>query len=79
MPVLTENEMKNCKGCKFAEWKKTDAGKLHPSGDGKCTYEYKLPPLPACKAWIHAIHPYNKHGWINRKTEFQDHCPYYGA
>lgn len=39
--------MKTCKGCKYADWRKTKAGKLHPTGDGKCAYEYKVPQLPA--------------------------------
>lgn len=35
--------MKNCNNCKYADWKKTVAGKLHPSGEGKCLYPYKVP------------------------------------
>lgn len=27
-----------CLGCKFAEWKRTAAGRLHPSKDGKCVW-----------------------------------------
>lgn len=70
--------MKNCKGCKFAEWQKTDAGKLHPSGDGKCTYDFKMPALPACMYWRRSA-PSPKGGYINRRTEHKEHCPYYGA
>ena len=33
--------MKNCTDCKYADWQRTAAGKLHPSGDGECTYEAK--------------------------------------
>lgn len=26
--------MKNCINCKYAEWSRTESGRLHPSGDG---------------------------------------------
>jgi hypothetical protein len=39
--------MKNCTNCTYADWKKTAAGKLHPSGYGKCTNAVKLPKLPS--------------------------------
>ena len=71
--------MKNCMGCKFAEWKKTDAGKLHPSGDGKCTYDFNTPALPACMYWVGTITPSPEGGHINRRTEHKNHCPYYGT
>lgn len=32
-----------CDGCKYAEWQLTKNGRLHPSGDGKCTYLRKRP------------------------------------
>ena len=41
--------MKDCTHCKHAAWNLTMRGALHPSGEGKCTYEVKLPPLPASK------------------------------
>lgn len=37
--------MKNCTHCKHAVWQKTAAGRLHPSGDGECGYEVKLPAI----------------------------------
>jgi len=67
--------LKTCNGCKFADWKKTDGGKLHPSGDGRCTYEYKVPELPACMYWINEQKPCG--GRINRRVELKDHCAYY--
>lgn len=27
-----------CETCKFANWRRTDAGRLHPSGEGRCTW-----------------------------------------
>ena len=69
--------MKSCVGCKHAEWKRTAAGKLHPSGDGDCKYPYKSPPLPASMFWLygHAYKPLGGH--INRRRELKDHCTYY--
>jgi hypothetical protein len=70
-------QMKICNGCKFAEWKKTKGGKLHPSGDGNCKFKIVLPKLPACKNWIGHTAIYTVEGIINRKALFSDHCPYY--
>jgi hypothetical protein len=69
--------MKNCLHCKHANWKRTEAGKLHPSGDGKCTYPWKMPPLPASMYWMGQKAPTPHGSWINRKTELNDHCTYY--
>ena len=69
--------MKNCLLCKYADWQKTAAGKLHPSGDGKCTYPWKMPPLPASMYWFGTGQPKPCGGYINRKNELKDHCTYY--
>lgn len=68
--------MKTCMGCKYADWRKTVSGKLHPSGDGKCLYKYKLPPLPASRYWISEHVPSG--GFINRHEQLEDHYVYYG-
>ena len=68
--------MKNCNGCKYAEWKRTDAGRLHPSGDGKCTYEWKMPPLPQAMFFA-GFKPRLLGGYISRKRELPDHCAYF--
>jgi hypothetical protein len=67
--------MKNCTDCKYAEWRRTKSGALHPSGDGKCTFEYKLPPLPASRTWL--TRPFASSGFISRREELLDHCPCY--
>lgn len=71
--------MKTCNGCKYAEWKLTGIGHLHPSGDGKCTYEWKLPPLPQSMSWTGFLgtspKPYG--GQISRKRDLPDHCAYF--
>lgn len=68
--------MKNCTHCTYANWLRTAAGKLHPSGDGHCEYEYKLPPLPASR-WWGGITPRPYGGHINRRIELKDHCTYF--
>lgn len=67
--------MKNCLDCKFALWEHTTAGKLHPSGDGQCQYQWKMPPLPAAMYWISTPQPTG--GAINRKRDHKDHCAYF--
>ena len=68
--------MKNCLNCKHADWKRTDAGKLHPSGDGRCKYPWKIPQLPASMYWIGRA-PQPNGGCISRKNDLQDHCTYW--
>lgn len=70
--------MKTCKGCKWAEWKKTSAGNLHPSGDGACTFPIKLPVTPLAFRWGWAEKPPTPYGGrITRRIDFKDHCPCY--
>ena len=69
--------MKNCTHCKHAEWHRTAAGKLHPSGDGRCMCPWKMPPIPASMYWVSIIEPKPCGGAINRKQELKDHCVYF--
>ena len=71
--------MKRCNDCKHAEWERTAKGRLHPSGDGKCRYPYKVPPLPACMQWpsMSGKAPSPSFGYINRREELKEHCVYY--
>lgn len=73
--------MKNCTDCKYANWNRTKSGKLHPSGDGKCIYPYKVPKLPESMYWISQTNPTPAGGFINRREELKEHCVYfsYGA
>ena len=68
--------MKNCTHCKHARWNKTAAGRLHPSGDGECGYEVKLPQLPQSMYWFGA-RPTVLGGHVNRRTELRDHCAHF--
>lgn len=68
--------MKNCTGCKHALWKTTASGRLHPSGDGQCKHPWKLPELPQAFSWV-GSQPKPWGGYINRRTELNDHCVYF--
>ena len=69
--------MKTCNGCKYAEWKKTKAERLHPSGDGMCRYPYKVPQLPESQHWVSGSPPAPAGGFINRRHKFDRHCAYW--
>lgn len=69
--------MKNCIGCKWAVWNKTVAGKNHPSGDGECTFAWRMPPLPASMFWMFDKKPVPSGGHINRGEELKEDCTYY--
>lgn len=69
----------NCVGCKHAKWELNSAGRLHPSGDGRCAYpiEDKMPPLPVAFYWP-ARGPTFYGGHIHRRrTMNRGECPYY--
>ena len=70
--------MKDCTHCKHADWDMTKAGRLHPSGEGRCTFPVKILPLPASMFWRNES-PYPRHGGglINRNVELTDHCVYF--
>lgn len=69
--------MKNCTHCKHADWKRTEKGSLHQSGDGRCKFPWKLPQLPACMYWITTPSPMG--GPINRRQMLKEHCPYFAT
>jgi len=64
--------MNICDWCKYAEWKKTKNGRLHPDKSGKCTFEIKPEVLPASFYYI------NKGslcgGQIERGKKLNSHC-----
>lgn len=67
--------MKSCLYCKFANWDKTAAGKLHPLGGGRCTKEFSI-VVPQAFYFVGGT-PKPAGGWINRKSELKDHCVFY--
>ena len=70
--------MKNCTGCKYAQWDKTKTDKPHPSGDGRCLYIVQIPALPPSMSWSSSGVPRAFGGHINRRAEMERDCPYYG-
>lgn len=69
--------MKSCLNCKYADWKRAEAGKLHPSGDGRCKYPWEMPQLPASMYWIGRTAPDPCGGHISRKGDLKQDCAYF--
>ena len=67
----------NCTNCKFAIWQKMAGGNLHPSGNGRCGYEYKAAPLPVSMYWVGGRTPCG--GSINRREEWPEDCVYFST
>jgi hypothetical protein len=60
-----------CTTCRFASWDKTASGRLHPSGDGRCTWEVPSINLPIAFYFVGSVDRHNipqpSGGSINRK------------
>lgn len=70
--------MKSCVGCKYAKWGINAMGRLHPSGDGKCTFNVVVPELPGAMYWVSSSGaPKPCGGYINRKTGLNRECTYF--
>lgn len=77
--------MKTCKGCKWADWIRTEKGRLHPCGQGFCTFPVKMPVLPqsVLHNWagfdvVDRLERLTKERLrIWRNSELKDHCPCY--
>ena len=72
--------MKTCKGCRWAEWKRTASGSLHPSGEGMCGFKVNIPVLPASIRGAYGVKDglrriEEAHRGVSRKREYQEHCP----
>ncbi len=67
--------MTNCIDCRHASWDRTKSGRLHPKGWGKCTFPWKMPPLPA--AFYFTSTPHLGGGYINRRETLKEHCVCY--
>lgn len=69
--------MKHCDDCKWANWKRTVTGRLHPDKTGRCTFVVRIPVLPLAFRWGHGTGstPNLGGGYIERKHDFPDHCP----
>lgn len=73
--------MKFCDDCKYATWQRTTAGRLHPSRDGKCTFEtdVQLPNSAGYTWWrVSKGNVLEVRGdYIQRKREHKYDCPYF--
>lgn len=69
--------MKLCDDCRWAGWKRTSNGRLHPDKSGRCKKEVKVPELPQAYRWD-SFYPISiTGGYIERGIENKDHCVYY--
>jgi len=64
--------MNICIGCKHAQWKKTAAGRLHPSQEGRCSIPTTEIKIPAAYYWLNGVPLYG--GRISRKSETMKDC-----
>jgi hypothetical protein len=67
----------SCITCKLAEWSRTAAGRLHPSGDGRCRWKMPAIPIPASRYYIGGSRdaiPQPSGGAIERHKPYHD-CP----
>lgn len=67
--------MKNCTDCIHAEWKRTAAGKLHPSGDWDCKKVVVFPKLPASFYYVNS--PEVCGVFINSRIILKEDCVYF--
>lgn len=65
----------NCVDCVFASWKRTGAGRLHPSGDGTCTWRQTVAlPRVGGTSWYRANPLEIVGGFINRHDRPSTPC-----
>jgi len=58
----------DCLNCRYANWSKTRAGRLHPSGDGRCSFAWLPPPVPKAFYWLgYGTSPKPSGGMIDRR------------
>ena len=78
--------VQNCIDCRFAKWDRTAARpggfpRLHPSGDGRCTYSPPEPLIARSQHWGIGIRgivrtaPKPSGGFINRRAHEDRDCP----
>ena len=63
---------RSCTDCYRAKWFRTDVGRLHPSGDGKCEWEYPVTEIPKAFYWHYHTPPTPSGGRINRKKPYEN-------
>lgn len=74
--------MGNCLDCKFAEWRRTSNGRLHPDKTGVCTYKARVPIMPAAIGDYHIRnvgHAMKGHQGIERDKPYTSCAAYVSA
>jgi hypothetical protein len=69
--------MIQCETCKFAEWKRTSNGRLHPDKSGRCVRLWDHPidyRLPAAFYW--GSNPSPNGGYIKRGEKDRSKCAF---
>jgi hypothetical protein len=72
-----------CMECRFAEWARTKNGRLHPDGNGKCTW--RIPEIPIPRAFTinfryADVIPQPAGGYITRDSQHAiRQCPTFEA
>ena len=68
----------NCDGCKYADWRRTSNGRLHPDKSGRCVYLREHPlnlKVPAAFYWTSwSQEPNPSGGFIERGRELPKLC-----
>lgn len=68
-----------CEGCKFAEWRRTATGRLHPDKTGRCKRLDAFPldmRLPSAFYWSSFGIPTPIGGYIERGSELPEDCAF---
>jgi hypothetical protein len=70
----------DCTTCQLARWQRTKTGRLHPSGNGRCSWdgwkEWKIPKTFFYTGGHRDRMPLPSGGYINRRDPCTD-CPLY--
>lgn len=70
--------MKNCTNCRWADWKRTKNGRLHPDGTGHCKFPVKVAVLPMAFSYGFGERTVRVNGgYIDRNRDFSDHCSFF--
>jgi hypothetical protein len=69
-----------CNGCKYADWKRTSKGRLHPDKTGRCTYLIHHPlnlKIPVAYYWgWNGETPRPSGGFIERDKDLNRDCSF---
>jgi hypothetical protein len=68
-----------CDDCKYADWKRTSTGRLHPGKSGLCKHMEVHPldmRLPAAFYWVGGGKPCVCGGFIERGKELRQDCAF---